>query len=238
MAFPSTRFSVLDAVRNSSGEIRRAALDQLIAAYWKPVYKYVRLKWNRSPDEAADLTQSFFASLLERNLVDRFDPAKASFRTYLRVCIDGHAGHEYQAAQRLKRGGGAELLSLDFPGAERELSSYSASSGSPGASMEDFFHREWQRQMFSLAVEDLRESCRASSKLTQLAVFESYDLAASDTRPTYGELAQTHAIPETQVTNYLTWARRELRRLLLERLERISPSEPEFQRDARGLLGD
>ncbi|MBY0375541.1 MAG: sigma-70 family RNA polymerase sigma factor [Bryobacteraceae bacterium] len=233
MAFPSTRISILELARQESGERQRAALDELIAVYWKPVYQYVRLKWRRDPDEAADLTQGFFASLLERRLLDRFDPAQASFHTYLRLCVDGHAGHEYEAAHRLKRGGAHHLLSLDFPGAERELASLASST----QSIEDLFHREWQRQMFSLAVADLRTLSAAQDKNIQFAIFEAYDLAAGD-RPTYAALARAHSIPETQVTNYLAWARRELRRLLLERLERISASEKEFRDDARGLLGE
>ena len=224
---------MLEAVREQAGAPRRAALDQLLAVYWKPVYKYVRLKWNKSPDDAEDLTQSFFAALLERDWLARFDPGKAKFRTYLRLCIDGHAGHEYEASKRLKRSGAHEMLSLDFPDAERELAGLAQAPDS----LEDYFHREWQRQMFALAVADLRSLSEKEEKQIQFAVFEAYDLAESR-RPTYGELAARHGIPETQVTNYLAWARRELRRLVLARLERVTATDQEFREDARGLLGE
>ena len=233
MAFPSTRHSILDLARHGAGELRHAALSELVAAYWKPVYQYIRLKWQRDPADAEDLTQSFFVSLLERPLLERYDPTKASFRTYLRLCIDGHAGHAHEASRRLKRGGGQSAFSLDFPGAERELAPLLHTS----VSLDELFHREWQRHMFSLAVADLRAACDAQNKSTQFAIFAAYDLA-EDPRPTYSTLAGQHSIPVTQVTNYLAWARRELRRLLLERLERISPSEQQYRADARQLLGD
>ncbi len=71
--FPPTRRSVVEAVRSSDAGERERALEAFCAAYWKPVYKYIRLRWNRPADEAQDLTQGFFVGLLERGLLERFD---------------------------------------------------------------------------------------------------------------------------------------------------------------------
>ena len=79
--FPPTRRSVIEAVRSIDTEERESALESLCAAYWKPVYKYVRLRWNRTPDAAQDLTQGFFVELLERELLDKFDPKTRRPRT-------------------------------------------------------------------------------------------------------------------------------------------------------------
>ncbi len=121
-AFPPTRLSVIDAVRNPEFSVRERALDLLIEIYWKPVYKYLRLKWRLSNEDAKDLTQGFFTTLLEKETLARFDPERARFRTYLRTCLDGYAANEHKAARRLKRGGGHKHLSLDFEDADRELS--------------------------------------------------------------------------------------------------------------------
>ncbi|HJZ63806.1 MAG TPA: hypothetical protein VKD70_05775, partial [Candidatus Acidoferrum sp.] len=93
-SFPLTRLSVLAAARSADSTERSRALDLLFAAYWKPVYKYLRLKYSQAPQDAQDLTQGFFAELLERDLLSRFDPVKSRLRTYLRLCADSFALNE------------------------------------------------------------------------------------------------------------------------------------------------
>src|ERR671934_1511920 len=120
-SFPLTRHSVMRSLGSEHAEVRRAAFDALAAAYWKPVFKYVRLKWRAGADEAADLTQAFFLRAYEKAFFTRFDPAKARFRTYLRTCLDRFVANVRQERRRLKRGGGVELVPFDFEAAEREL---------------------------------------------------------------------------------------------------------------------
>jgi RNA polymerase sigma factor (sigma-70 family) len=229
--FPSTRQSLLVSATGSEQGIRREALGAIAVAYWKPVYKYIRLRWRKSNDEAKDLTQHFFAEMLDGSLLADFDPSRASFATYLRMSLDGFVSNQNRAAGRLKRGGGVELVSLDFEAAERELPVHA----NDDVSMEEYFHREWQREMFALAVEDLRALARHKGKDLQLRVFEDHDLVEQSA--TYADLARRHGIPETAVTNYLAWARRELRRLLLERLAEVTVGERDFHREARELFG-
>jgi hypothetical protein len=119
--FPPTRWSVIEAAQSRDNAERTRALETLCAAYWKPVYKYVRLRWNRPAPDAQDLTQGFFAEMLERELLNRFDAGKSRLRTYLRVCVDSFVMNEDKAARRLKRGGNIRHLALDFTGAEEEL---------------------------------------------------------------------------------------------------------------------
>jgi RNA polymerase sigma factor (sigma-70 family) len=236
MAFPLTRRSVVRAAASTDPETRQRAFDTLVAAYWRPVYKYLRLKWSATGEDAEDLTQGFFARAIEKGFFDRFDPARARFRTYLRACLDGFVANERKSAGRLKRGGGAEHVSLDFAGAEAELARQGPSES---ADMEEYFHREWVRSLFGLAVEALRRRCTEAGKDVHFALFERYDLDGPDAaaRPSYADLAREMGIPETQVTNHLAWARREFRRLVLEALEEATGSEEEFRTEARQLLG-
>jgi len=236
--FPQTRRSVIEAVRSIDAEERERALEALCTAYWKPVYKYIRLRWNRPADDAQDLTQGFFAEVLERELLEKFDPSKGRLRTYLRVCVDSFVLNEEKLKHRKKRGGSIPHVALDFAAAEEELGATAmdpASIPSPD-SLEEFFEKEWVRSLFALAVEDLRELCTAHGRERTFRLFEAYDLEGED-KTSYSQLARDYAIPLTDVTNALAWARREFRRIALDRLRELCGSEEEFQREARAAFG-
>ena len=236
--FPVTRWSVIDAVKSDDLAEQTRALDTLFAAYWKPVYKYVRLRWNRPAEDAQDLTQGFFAEMLERNLLAKYNPSKSRLRTYLRLCVDSFVMNQEKAARRQKRGGNAAHVALDFQAAEGELAGATidpASIPSP-ESLEEFFEKEWVRSLFALAVEDLRELCSERERDRTFRLFEQYDLSG-DAEISYEKLAAEYAIPVTDVTNALSWARREFRRIALERLREICGSDEEFHREARAVFG-
>lgn len=234
--FPATRHSIVAAAGSADPEVRRRAFEALVTAYWKPVYKYLRLKWQAFEADAEDLTQGFFARAFEKGFFDRFDPAKARFRTYLRTCLDGYVANERQSARRLKRGGGAEVLPLDFETAEGELRRHDVRDP---LDMEEYFHREWIRGLFAQAVERLRERCAASGRSTHFALFERYDIEGPDAgeKQTYADLGRQFGLPSTQVTNYLFAVRREFRSLVLDTLRDLSASDEEFRAEARDVLG-
>ena len=236
--FPVTRWSVLEAARSNDSSERARALDSLCAAYWKPVYKYIRLRWNRLAPDAQDLTQGFFAEMLERELLNRFDPAKSRLRTYLRVCVDSFVMNEDKAARRQKRGGSLPHLALDFAGAEQELGAATldpSSIASPD-SLEEFFEKEWIRSLFALAVGDLRTLCDEKSRERTFKLFEAYDLDGDD-GVSYDRLAEEFGIAVTDVTNALSWARREFRKIALDRLRQLCASDDEFRREAKAAFG-
>jgi RNA polymerase sigma factor (sigma-70 family) len=236
--FPPTRCSVIEAVRSIDAEERERALEALCAAYWKPVYKYIRLRWCRPAEEAQDLTQGFFLVLLERELLEKFDPNKSRLRTYLRVCVDSLVMNEDKASKRQKRGGTVPHVALDFVGAEEELGgTFMDPSGiaSP-ESLDEFFEKEWVRSLFALAVEDLRQLCVEHERERTFHLFEAYDLEGNE-KISYDQLSKEYGIAVTDVTNALAWARREFRKIALERLRELCGSEEEFQREARAAFG-
>src|SRR5262245_48493647 len=98
--FPPTRHSVIERLRTQEGAERTAAFGDLVAGYWKPVYKYLRIRWRLGPDEAEDATQALFAEAFEKGWFDRFDPDKARFRTFVRLCADRLVMNAQQAARR------------------------------------------------------------------------------------------------------------------------------------------
>src|SRR5450631_1401480 len=204
--FPSTQLSLIEA---AAGE--PLAMERVVALYWKPVYKFIRFKFHQDNETAKDLTQGFFASALERDFFPRFDPSKAGFRTYLRLAVERYAANQHEAENRQRRGGGVEFVELEAASAS------TASAGSP----EEIFLQEWRRQLFALAIEDLRAECERAGKHTEWRAFAAYDLAEGE-RPSYAELARRHGVAETSVTNYLAWARRKLRGLVTERLRGVT----------------
>jgi len=238
-SFPLTRHSVLAAARSDNGEERAHALDLLFAAYWKPIYKYLRLKYAQAPQDAQDLTQGFFAELLERELLVRFDPAKSRLRTYLRVCADSFALNEIKAASRKKRGAEVTHVALDFSAAEDELRAQTidpAAIPSP-ESLEEFFEKEWIRSLFSSAVAELKNVCETRGKQKAFALFEAYDLDGEE-NVSYADLAARHDISATDVNNQMAWVRREFRKIALEQLHALCGSEEEFSREAKNLFGE
>jgi hypothetical protein len=101
------------------------------------------------------------------------------------------------------------------------------------------FHQEWIRGLFALAVDSLRRESEAGGHQLRFRLFSRHDLEPPDdeSRPSYRDLAAEFGLPVTQVTNHLAWARREFRRLVLDRLREVCADEAEFRAEARELFG-
>lgn len=236
MKFPLTRISAIHALRDGDEQQRKVAFGKIVAAYWAPVYKYLRMQWNKDPDSAADLTQGFFLHAFEKDFLAEFDSSKARFRTYLRLCLDRYANKQDIAESRIKRGGDSEHLSLDFASVESEIRH---DSNEHTLSPEQVFEKEWTRNLFAGAVAELRTQCESSGKKLHFEVFECYDLQALDSsdRISYQHLAERHSITVETVTNYLAAMRREFRKIVLDKIRELTASEEEYRQEVRGILG-
>jgi hypothetical protein len=152
--------------------------------------------------------------------------------------VDSFVMNEDKAGRRQKRGGNVPHVALDFSAAEEELGATvidPAKIASP-ESLEEFFEKEWVRSLFALAVEELRELCTARERERTFHLFEAYDLQGNE-KISYEQLSSEYGIPLTDVTNALAWARREFRKIALERLRELCGSEEEFHREARAAFG-
>jgi RNA polymerase sigma factor (sigma-70 family) len=231
--FPATRHSVIERIRDGSADARRQAFGDLIEGYWKPVYKHLRITWRLDPEDARDLTQGFFAEAFQKAWLERYEPGKAKFRTFVRVCADRFVMNTRQAASRLKRGGGAHRLPLDFEGVEREVVSRQLST-QPEA--DEYFHQELVRSLFERAVQDLRSECAAAGREIQFVLFERYDLNPEE-GVSYAQLARELGLTSAQVTNHLAHARRRFRERALDALRGLCGSHDEFRREAYDIFG-
>ncbi len=234
-SFPATRHSIIAAVQSGDSAEKSRGLDAITTAYWKPVYKYLRLRWNLDSPDAQDLTQEFFARLIEKDFLGAYDASKGRLRTFLRSCADRLFLKQARDAQRAKRGGDDSIVHLDFDEAERELTHTAFNSS---GSMDEYFEREWVRSLFTVALERLRDRCARSGKMVYFHLFERYDLADDQgSRLSYTQMATEFDLSVTDVTNYLAWARRQFRQCVLDQLRDMTATEEEFQSEVRGLLG-
>ena len=241
--FPVTKHSAIIAARSDDQEVRQRAFTTIVESYWKPAYKYLRIKWQASNEDAKDLTQSFFATAIEKRYLDSYDSSKASFQTFLRTCLDRFVANQRKSERRLKRGGGADHFSLDFSEVENELFLQPHVSE---ITPEEYFHREWVRSLFGLAVEGLRRHYAEKNNSIYFQLFELYDLREDDngasddsatSRVSYASLAREFGLTTADVTNYLAAARREFRKVVLAKLHELTATQEEFKTEARSLLG-
>jgi DNA-directed RNA polymerase specialized sigma24 family protein len=234
--FPATHHSAIIALRSEDPAVRARSLELVSAAYWRPVYKHLRLKWRKDAEEAADLTQAFFVNAFEREFFADYDVDKARFRTFVRLCLDRFVSKQNEAGRRLKRGGGVPVLSLDVSELEGELARGGAPKSAEG--IEAHFDQEWARSLLAMSVDALRERLEKRGKPSYFHVFERYDLRTEPGKASYAEVARDLGLTVFDVTNYLSVARKEFRRVVLEKLRDITASDQEFREEARALLGE
>jgi RNA polymerase sigma-70 factor (ECF subfamily) len=137
-SFPTTHWSRVAAAGGRDAADARAALAQLCSAYWYPIYAFIR-RQGSGPEEALDLTQGYFARLIEKGTVAAADPARGRFRTFLRADCGFFLSHERDRARALKRGGALRVYSIDAREAESRYRDEPAHAETP----ERQFERSW-----------------------------------------------------------------------------------------------
>src|SRR5262245_44187005 len=163
MTFQTTRWSLI--LRASAGDAAGAqALDELLAAYWQPVYVFYR-RLGADADGAADLTQGLFADLLARGDLATADPQRGRFRDFLRTCARHWWANERERAAAQKRGGGARVVSFDRDGAEAWLRAEASADCDPAA----LFERRWAETVLERATWRLEQEEIAARRGEQFA---------------------------------------------------------------------
>ena len=224
---------MLERIQSDDRDVRRAAFGDLAEGYWRPSYHYLRLHWHLPAASAEDVVQAFFTAAFEKQYVERYDPVKAKFRTFLRTCLDRFVQNHQKAERAEKRGGGHAHVPLDFPGAERELAAIAVQDR---RDLDRFFHDETVRDLFARTIDAMRRAYEAEDKSIVFRVFERHDLRPSADL-TYGTLARELDLTTAQVTNYLHAARRRFREQALINLRALVGTDEEFRDEARELFG-
>lgn len=149
--FTTTHWSLVLAASGSGAPAAQDALERLCRAYWYPLYVFVR-RLGHSPADAEDLTQGFFAYLLEHQLAPKADPQAGRFRSFLLGSLKHFLAHEHERATALKRGGGRPILSLDAVGPEERYALEPLDEATPDV----LFDQRWALQQIEQALKHLR----------------------------------------------------------------------------------
>jgi RNA polymerase sigma-70 factor (ECF subfamily) len=228
--FPTTKWSrVVTAASRDAAEAREA-LSGLCQAYWYPIYAYVR-RCGHTPEQAQDLTQDFFAYILERDLIATADPTRGRFRSFLRtVCARQLADHR-DRQNAAKRGGGRAPLPIDSFDAERRYAREPAHELTP----ERIFDRTWALTLLCRVVERLRreyDDAGRSDRFEELLAILTRD-PASDS---YAEIASRLGTTEGNVRVAVHRLRRRYGLLLREEIAATVGDEAQIDDEIRALF--
>ena len=159
MSFDTTRWSIIAAARGDDPEAARAALSTLCEAYWYPLYAFIR-RWGADPDTARDLTQAFFASLLERRDIEHVRPERGRFRTFLLASAKHFLLNEASRSRAAKRGGGVSPLPLAFDEAEGRYQFEPVDETTP----ETLYERRWALTVVERVIDAVQAKWQQSGR--------------------------------------------------------------------------
>jgi RNA polymerase sigma-70 factor (ECF subfamily) len=181
--FVTTHWSVvLEAGQGDSREAAEA-LERLCRAYWYPLYTCVR-RQGHGPHDACDLTQQFLAGLLEKKYLQRADPSRGRFRSFLLSSLKNFLVDEWRKEKAAKRGGAHPVLSLDVHSAEERYAAEPADSLAP----DKVYERNWALTLLERVLERLRLEFQGPGKPELFEALEGY-LWGDDDAQSYGELS-------------------------------------------------
>jgi len=225
----TTQWSQVLAARDGSESQARAALESLCQTYWQPLYAYIRHQ-GASPDEASDLTQGFFAELVEKDLLANVDPEKGRFRSFLLASLRHFLAHERDRNRALKRGGGTPTLSLDVEAGEAGYVNEPADELTPV----DVFERRWAITVLERASGRLQQESTELSQ-NQFAQLKQY-LTSGDRQVPYQETASALGISESAVKSAVHRLRKRLGQCLREEIAETVSDRSQVDEEVRHLL--
>jgi RNA polymerase sigma factor (sigma-70 family) len=233
--FPSTRWSVVLASGRGEAapEVAQAALAELCQIYWAPLYSFVRSR-GYTVHDAQDLTQGFFAYLLEHKIYARVDRRKGKFRSFLLASVKNFLAHEADRARTLKRGGGQEFLPLHEDLAKEAESLFQTHSN---ASSEDrVFDRSWAEALLAAGLERLSADYKGESKEKLFNELRIFVAGGADRPPTYAELTDRLGIAESTLRSHVTRLRARYLEALRAEVRRTVHTETEVDEELRELI--
>lgn len=157
--FTPTHWSVVVAAGRSDSTHARVALEKLCRAYWPPIYAFVR-RQGHNPHDAQDLTQEFFARLLEINYLAEVDRSKGRFRSFLLAALKHFLANEWDKARAQKRGGGQVLIPIDAASAETSCGFQPADQ----TTAEKIYERRWALTLLDQVLRRLRADYTSDGK--------------------------------------------------------------------------
>jgi DNA-directed RNA polymerase specialized sigma24 family protein len=229
-SFTATRWTLVAGARTTDIGRARAALETLCQTYWFPLYAYVRRK-GYSQHDAQDLAQGFFERLLSRDFLANVAPEKGKFRSFLLASMNHHLNDEYARGQRLKRGGGQKVLSLDQSGAEDRYRLEPLDRLTP----EQVFEKQWILTLLETVLNQLRADYVAQGKgdlFDRLKVL----LTAGEQAIPFAKLAESLGMTETATRMAASRLRKRYRHLLRQEIAHTVSRPEEIDEEVQHLF--
>jgi len=226
----TTRWSMVVAAASHDEPSRRAALEELCSAYWYPLYAYVR-RSGFDAHSAADVTQNFFARILEREDLRRVDRERGRFRAFLLTALKHALVNRRENERTLKRGGGRNAFSIDADEAETRFHREPRDERTP----ESAFERAWAEAVIARALDRLRDE---QARIGRGNLFDDLApaLAADDDALPYAEIAAQNGTSENAVKVAVHRLRKRLGELLRDEVSATLENPAEVEPEIRELF--
>jgi RNA polymerase sigma-70 factor (ECF subfamily) len=233
--FPSTHWSVVLAAGRSEAEpeMAGAALTELCQVYWAPLYGFVRSRGHAVHD-AQDLTQSFFAYVLEHKVYARVDRRKGRFRSFLLASLKNFLADAADRERTLKRGGAQIFLPLHEEQAQEAEALFQTHSGMSNG--DRLFDRSWAEALVAAALERLSADYRREAKEQLFKELRMFIAGGAEPPPTYAELTDRLRITESTLRSHVTRLRARYREALRTEVRRTVGGEKQVDQELRELL--
>lgn len=230
--FAETHWSIVLSARRGGDSTRGAdALARLCETYWYPLYAFVR-RQGHSPHDAQDLTQAFFARLLEKNWLAGVDPAKGRFRSFLLASLKHFLANEWDKSRALKRGGGAhQFVALDAATAESRY----ALEPVDNTTADRLYERRWALTLLDSTLARLRDEMTADGKAR---LFEElkFSLTGTGGDQSYAELAARLGLSEGAIKVAVHRLRQRYREVLRAQIAETVAAPDEVEAELRQIF--
>ncbi len=228
--FATTHWSVVLTAGRGDDQHSHGALTKLCQTYWYPLYAFVR-RQGYGPEDAQDLTQAFFAHLLEHHALAKVDRTKGKFRSFLLASLRHFLADQRDSARAQKRGSGAAPVALDAASAETRSGLEAADQASPDKA----FDRNWALALMEQVLTQLRAEQDAAGKQAQFALLQDC-LMGEPGAPRYVELAAQLGVSEGAVKMAVSRLRRRYRDLLRQEIAHTVSRPAEIEEEIRDLF--
>ncbi len=228
--FPTTHWSVVLSAGDGSLPNAKAALERLCRAYWYPLYVYVRWQ-GRSVEDAQDLTQEFFARLLQRDYLRLSDPARGRFRTFLLTALKRFLVNDWKKGRAVKRGGGQTVISWNQQETESRFLVEPADQTTP----EKAFEKRWALIVLEQVLERLREEFTAGGQTERFERLKVLLWGEKDS-PSYAEVAAELGLTEGALKVAVHRLRQRYRELLRAEIANTVERPEEVDDELRHLI--
>jgi len=228
--FNTTHWSVVLAAGDQPSPQAEEALGRLCQTYWLPIYAFVR-KRGHSPDQAKDLTQSFFANFLEKQHVTKANRERGRFRSFLMTSMENFLRNENDRAQAQKRGGGRRLLSLDEQDAEARYLHEPTTEMDPAKA----FEQRWAATLLHTVLNQLQAEFGATGRGDLFEALQAHFWGDAESTP-YPELAERFGLTLANVKTTANRLRQRYRELLREEIAHTVTLPSQVDEEIRHLM--